>query len=393
MKPSTVSDTGSARRGSSLRLRLFVAIVCVAFICIVASALIAATIARQQVGDFYERVKRPPPWLEGRRARSDVLKYMGLGFLFSGLLGVLLALVLSMWIARLISKPVSRLTEATQSIARGEYGKRVEVSGSSEIASLAEAFNSLSENLERNEALRKNMVADIAHELRNPVATIRAQLEAIEDGVMAMDKDAIDSILEDTVMLSRLVEDLQQLSLVEAGQLELEFTPVEPGELVEGVGSRFERDLAEEKLAFRVELEEGLPPVRADQVRIAQVLGNLVKNSISYTPQGGSVELEASRLGEEVLFTVTDTGPGVARDEIDDVFERFFRTDRSRARATGGAGLGLSIARSLVEAHGGRIWAQSGAGEGMKVSFTIPVWPVGEDGCDERNIDRQGRGG
>ena len=299
-------------------------------------------------------------------------KYLNWSFVLAGMLGVVLALVLSLILARRISRPLSELTSASREIAAGNYSERVAAGGGVEVRELGDAFNTLAESLERNEKLRKNMIADIAHELRNPLATLKGQLELVQDGKLPAGRETVDSLMEDAELLSRLVDDLRQLSLVEAGQLELDLSAVDVGEPVRSVAARFEHDAAEKEVALVVDLPQYVPMMMADQHRIEQVLGNLVKNALTYTPAGGTIRLGASTTTEEVTFTVADTGPGIAPDELPNIFERFYRADRSRTRATGGAGLGLSIARSLVEAHGGRIRAESEVGKGTVISFTVP---------------------
>ena len=380
MRRSTGSGTGSRRKKKiSLRFKLFIAILVVALICIVASAAMAGLIARDQIHRYGEEMEGRQDGTGMGHSRGKALRVVTVGFVAAGFLGVVLALILSIFLADRISKPLSELTAATGSMADGDYTGRVDISGGKEIEELADAFNTLSESLERNEALRKNMVADIAHELRNPLATIRAQLEALEDGVIEADKSAIDSLMEDTVLLTRLVEDLQQLSIVEAGQLELDLVPVDPGETVRGVASRFEQEFTRKGISLELDVAGGLPQVRADQLRLAQVLGNLVKNSLLHTPDGGGITVSATPSEGEVVFSVADNGPGISSDELPYIFERFYRTDRSRARATGGAGLGLSIAKSLVEAQGGRIRAESRVGKGTNVFFTVPVYAAEPD--------------
>ncbi len=283
------------------------------------------------------------------------------------------ALGLSFWMARRISRPLSELTETTASIAEGEYGEKVIVRGGREIEELGRAFNTLSEKLEKNEKLRKNMVADIAHELRTPLTTLRGDFEAVKDGLLEPDSAVLDNLLGDIQVLTRLVEDLQQLSLAEAGQLKLELTRLEAKTVVDDVTSRFENEIAGKQISLNIETEPGLMPIRADRLRISQVLGNLIKNSLTHTPEGGSITVSAVQSGREVIFSVADTGPGIAPDELPHIFERFYRADKSRVRTSGGSGLGLTIARTLVTAHGGRIWAESEVGKGTKMSFSVPI--------------------
>ncbi len=314
---------------------------------------------------FQNPGQAPPP------PRSP--RNLNLSFILAGILGLFLALVLGFALAGRISSPLAKLTKASKNLMEGEYSTQVHVSGGKEVEELTDAFNSLSQNLETNELLRKNMVADIAHELRNPLATLKGQIELLQDGKVEPTREALDSLAEDAELLSCLVEDLRQLSIAEAGKLELELAPVAPAEVLEESRSRFENEANSKEIELATRAAEDLPSVDADRLRVAQVLANLVNNSLRHTPRGGRVTLSAELSGDEVLFSVEDTGIGVGEDELPYLFERFYRADSSRTRATGGAGLGLSIARSLVKAHGGRIWAQSTLGIGTTIHFTLPV--------------------
>jgi signal transduction histidine kinase len=287
--------------------------------------------------------------------------------------GLLVALGLSLWMSKRISRPLSELTVAATSIAGGEYGEQVDAGGGRETEELGRAFNLLSEKLEKNEMLRKNMVADIAHELRTPLTTLRVEFEAVKDGLLKPDPAVMDNLLGDIRVLTRLVEDLQELSLAEAGQLKLELAEVDAEEVIDEVVARFDNEFAGKGVYLKTRVDDGLPPISADRLRLAQVLGNLVKNSLTYTPEGGSVSVRALRSGPQVTISVADTGAGITHDELPFIFERFCRVDRSRARKTGGSGLGLTIAKSIVTAHGGRIWAESEVGKGTDIFFTVPI--------------------
>jgi two-component system sensor histidine kinase BaeS len=380
---STRSQTGpGSRRRISLRLKLFLIILAVTLACILFFAVLSNYLVRKQFDRTFERFERefvepygPPPPEPPDMAgmKNERVTVVNLSYVFTGLLGVLLAFILSWYMADRISKPLSELTLATTSIASGEYGKQVDVKGGREVEELAVAFNALSSGLERNEALRKNMIADISHELRTPLAAQRGYLEALQDGVIDLKPEAIDVLVKNNVLLARLVEDLQQLSLVDAGQIKLDIMPVEMEEVVRVAASSFEHDLADKRISLSVDVPGDLPAVRADQGRISQVLGNLLANSIQHAPGGGSITLAARREEEWVVLSVSDTGPGIEEAELPFIFDRFHRTDRSRTRETGGTGLGLSIAKGLVEAQGGRIWAESEAGRGTTISFTLPT--------------------
>ncbi len=298
---------------------------------------------------------------------------VNLSYVFTGLLGVVLAFILSYYLSSRISKPLAQLTDATRGVAAGDYGRGVDVRGGREVEELAEAFNTLSESLARNESLRKKMVTDISHELRSPLAVQRGHLEALEDGVIELSPEVLSVLMENNELLSRLVEDLRQLALVDAGQLELDLMPLDMGETLRTAAAVFEREAAAKGVEVEVEVEPGLPHALADQGRIHQVLHNLFSNALRYNPQGGRIKASACRREGVVMVSVEDNGPGIEPGELPYVFDRFYRTDRSRTRETGGSGLGLSIAKGLVEAQGGRIWVESEPGKGTAIRFTVPT--------------------
>jgi two-component system sensor histidine kinase BaeS len=257
-------------------------------------------------------------------------------------LAALLAIAVMMTLFRRVFAPVEELTAGARALADGKLDTRVKARGGDEVAQLATAFNSMAEALERNERARRNMVSDVAHELRTPLTNIRAQVEAVQDGVMVADEKWLASIEEEALLLARLVEDLQQLSLAEAGQLRLELAEVEVAELVERAITR---------LAFPG-LTRDVPPglvVRVDARRMVQVLRNLLVNAIAHASHTVHVSASANEI------RIADDGPGVPPEHVERIFDRFYRADASRSRTTGGAGLGLAIAKELVELHGGTI--------------------------------------
>jgi signal transduction histidine kinase len=265
-------------------------------------------------------------------------------WLVGGLAGAaLLAMLVMLTIFRRVLAPVEALTTGARALAEGRLDARVPVRGEDEVAELGRAFNSMAEGLERNERARRNMVSDVAHELRTPLTNIRVQIEAAQDGVIAADARFLASVEEEAATLARLVDDLQQLSLAEAGQLRLELAEVSVAEIVER--------------AAPAEVVREIPPelmVRADARRIVQVVRNLVVNALAHAQS--RVVVSAARVGAFVEIRVSDDGPGVPDEHAQRVFDRFYRVDGSRSRSTGGAGLGLAIAKQLVELHGGRIW-------------------------------------
>jgi two-component system OmpR family sensor kinase/two-component system sensor histidine kinase BaeS len=300
------------------------------------------------------------------------LRRVNLSVILAGVLGVVIALLLGGLLFVQITRPLGRLRDAARKLAQGELCQRVEVDSGDEIGELAQAFNEMAGSLQRVEELRKNMVADIAHELRTPLAVIRGHLEALQDGVFAPTEENIGVIHEETLLLARLVDDLRDLALADAGQLEIERGPVDLAALISKVVTGVRTRASEKDVLLVEEVPERLPEVRADAQRIAQVVSNLLSNGITYTPSGGKVTVAAKEVDGWVEVRVADTGPGIPPEEMPYLFERFYRSDRSRSRAQGGSGLGLAIAKQLVEAHGGRIWAESEVGRGAIFVFTLP---------------------
>jgi len=283
------------------------------------------------------------------------------------------ALVLGALLVQGITRPLRQLSAASRSIAAGDLDARVPVRSSDEIGQLAAAFNHMAADLARAEEARRQQAADVAHELRTPLTIIQGHLEALADGIFPADAEVLDPALEQARLLARLVEDLRTLSLAEAGQLALNPVPTSVGGWVSGVVAGFRALAADRDVSLGVEIADDLPPVRVDAGRMAQVLGNLLDNALRHTPEGGQVAVRAARGDGGVVVSVSDTGPGVPPDHLPHLFDRFWRGDPSRSRRTGGSGLGLAIARRIVEAHGGRIWAELVADGGLRVSFRLPA--------------------
>jgi signal transduction histidine kinase len=283
------------------------------------------------------------------------------------------AVLLILGLSRRILGPVEALTAAARRMAAGDLSQRVQITSQDEIGDLARAFNSMADGLARLEELRRQLVTDVAHELRTPLSNIRGYLEALRDGVVEPHRHVIDSLHEEAMLLNHLVDDLQDLSLAEAGQLRLEPQPVALADVVDrAVGAVRPRAQAE-GVALHVDLPEDLPLVDVDPRRIGQILRNLLDNGLTHTGPGGEIVVDAHPDDEWVEVGVRDTGAGIAVEDLPYIFERFYRADKSRSRATGGAGLGLAIAKQLVEAHGGRIEVQSEIGQGTQFTFTLPV--------------------
>jgi len=235
------------------------------------------------------------------------------------------------------------------------------------------AFNEMAEALQRSEQLRQNMIADIAHELRTPLSVIQGNLQAMLDGVYPMNEEEIAHIYDETLLLNRLVTDLRALTQAEAGQLHLNLVPTEPGELVSSMAETFREAAREKNIMLETAITPGLPTILADPDRLRQVFANLISNALRHTPAGGVITLAAQPAGDGVRFSVSDTGPGLTPEEQAHVFERFWRADASRSRDKGGSGLGLTIARYLIEAHGGEMGVESEPGQGATFWFVLPA--------------------
>ena len=310
------------------------------------------------------------------RYRDSVAEALGL----AALAAFLAALVVSLLISRRVVLPVQEMMTASQRIAEGHYDQRVAVPGGvsqdglDELAQLALSFNQMTSRLEQTEAMRLELIGDVAHELRTPLSSIKAYMEGLMDGVLPAEAATFHQLYREADRLQRLVQDLQELSRVEAGAYELDLQPASLARLVEAVTARLGLQYEEKGVDLRNEVSPDLPDVRVDEDRIGQVLVNLVGNALRYTPAGGRVVLRAQRQGDMVRFDVEDSGIGIQPEHLPHVFERFYRVDKSRSRAGGGSGIGLTIARHLVEAHGGRIEAASrGEGQGSTFSLSLPV--------------------
>ncbi len=287
---------------------------------------------------------------------------------------VLVALLVSAFVARRITAPLQALIEASRHVAKGDYSRKVEYLASDEISQLVASFNAMAAALARQDQVRHEFVTNVAHELRTPLTGLRAYLEAMEDGVVPADSRSLGLALSELDRITRLVEDLQELSRIEEGGLQIDPEPTSLRELLEKAVDKFRPAFQAKGVDLSLSAESSLPLVMADGHRFLQVMDNLLSNALRATPEGGSVRVDAARNGNWVTVTVRDTGEGIPPDQLDQVFDRFYRVDRSRARHTGGSGIGLTIARHLVEAHGGRIWAESaGHGRGSAFRFTIPL--------------------
>jgi len=293
--------------------------------------------------------------------------------IWGALLAIGIALVVTWFISRTILSPIRILTNTAKKLGKGDFSQRVHIKSRDEVGALAETFNSMASNLERNEKLRRNMVADVAHELRTPLSNVSGYLEAIRDGVVKPDTTTIISLSEEVDLLSRLVEDLQELALSDAGELKLIQQPADLSQLIEQSVLAVQTKVMEKNIEISFTVPENFPILNIDYHRISQVLRNLLANAIRHTPSGGKITVSVTREDNLAKIAVTDTGEGIPAEDLSNMFERFYRVDKSRARSGGGSGLGLTIAKRMVEAHGGTIRVQSELGKGSCFTFTLPI--------------------
>lgn len=293
---------------------------------------------------------------------------------------LLAAILASYFISRQIVIPIQRMKAISQRIAEGEYNERLNVSGNlqknqvDELDQLALSFNQMADKLQKTEIMRIQLIGDVSHELRTPLSAIKGYMEGLIDGVIPATPETYQQVHTEADRLQRLVNDLQELSLVEAGSYQLDPEPVSPGLLIDSVVNHLNRQYEEKGVQLERHLDIDLPIVSVDKDRILQVITNLLGNALQYTPSGGRVIISAARQKSEILVSVTDTGLGISPEQLPLIFNRFYRTDKSRARASGGSGIGLTIAQVLVKAHHGRIWAESaGEGKGSTFHFILPV--------------------
>ncbi len=293
----------------------------------------------------------------------------------AGLLAGLLALPLALLLAYSLLRPVYALTAAARRMAQGDLSQRVQERGNNELAALGRAFNRMAESLQRAEESRKAMTADIAHELRNPLAVQRANLEALQDGVYPLTGDNLTPILEQNKLLTRLVEDLRTLALADAGQLKLERTPTDLPALTRRMVERYQPQASARSVTMELHEDGAFPQgelLALDPMRMEQILGNLLSNALRYTPDGGFIRLALRWSGDAARLELRDSGPGIPPEALGHVFERFYRADKARTRSEGGSGLGLAIARHLAQTHGGDLTAANHPQGGALFTLTLP---------------------
>ncbi len=291
--------------------------------------------------------------------------------LWASLAGLLLALLLSYLLTRRVLRPLSQMVAATREVAAGNFSPRVEATSADEIGELGNAFNRMADSLERLEKLRKTMVADVAHELRTPLTNLRGYLEGLSDGVIPPERSTFAILQQEILRLVRLVEDLQQLARADAARAYLDRQELDLGELIGEMLTLYRPNFEEKGIAVSCAVDPQAARIRADRGKLLQAVRNLLENAWKYTPAGGRLAVSAEKVAEGTKVTFVNSGAPIPAADLPFIFERFFRADRSRSREAGGAGLGLAIVKELIEAHGGRVGAESDQGE-TRIWFLLP---------------------
>ena len=299
---------------------------------------------------------------------------------FSAIAASIAAIIVSIFVSKQVTAPIRRIMGASQRIADGLYSERVQINRGSkhgnmdELAQLSVSFNQMALKLEQAETHRKQLIGDIAHELRTPLSTIKGFMEGLMDEVLPAADDTYIQVYQEAERLQRLVDDLQDLNRVEAGVISLNLRDTSIKELVDNTHKILQRQFEEKGVLIKNNIPDVLTSVLVDRDRIGQVLINVIGNSLQYTPPGGIVTLSAKEQDNKILIMIADTGIGISQEDIPKLFTRFFRVDKSRSRVGGGSGIGLTISKHLIEAHNGSIWAESdGLGKGSKFTISLPT--------------------
>lgn len=306
--------------------------------------------------------------------KANFRKAVNSALLKAGIAAILAAGAASWLVSQQITRPLRQVAAASHHIAEGHFERRIPLRRKDELGELVGSFNDMAARLAATESMRQQLIADVSHELKTPLASIKGYMEGLQDGVIAPTPETFEIIHHEADRLQRLVHDLQELSRVEAGAFQLDRHATDAAPLVKAVAARLAPQYADKNVTLVADPPPLLPKLLADQDRVEQVLTNLLGNALQYTPSGGSVTVHLTPVDSMLRFSVQDTGVGLTAEDLTRVFQRFYRVDKSRARRSGGSGIGLTIARYLVEAHGGQIWAESaGPDQGSTFHFTLPL--------------------
>jgi len=317
-------------------------------------------------------VMEPVPFERNPR-EEEFIRRTNLMLVYSAVGASVVALLLGIFLSRTLTRPIRELTDATHAVAGGNLGLQVSVRSKDEMGELAASFNKMSTDLARSTDARKQMTADIAHELRTPLSLILGHAEAVHDGVLPPTRENFEIIREEAARLEHLVDDLRILSLADAGELSINLQEVSAQKLLSDIQGTYLHIARQKDVKIQLDVASELPMLNIDPGRMTQVLTNILDNALHHTPEGGHINLSARKVQDGVELSILDSGPGIAGEDVNRIFQRFYRTDSSRHRDDGGSGLGLAIAKSIVLAHNGQIWAESAPGQGLVVTIKLPA--------------------
>lgn len=332
-------------------------------------ATVPLAVDGEQIGTVIAFTREP----ELSQEDNEFLRRISEALLLAALAAALGAMLLGVLLARSLTRPLHELTRAIQAMQDGKLEQAVRVRSRDEIGQLVNAFNQMSSDLAHANHLRRQMTADIAHDLRTPLTVVTGYLEGLRDGTLGATPERFETMHQEAVQLQHLVEDLRTLSLADAGELSLEMKATAPHEFMQDVARSYEPLAQQSTITLHVEADEALPAVSMDPQRMMQVMGNLLTNALRYTPAGGTITLRARQDGDALCLQVHDTGPGIPPEKLPYIFHRFYRADESRSQNGGESGLGLAIAKSIVQAHGGSIHAESAPGQGTTIHICLPL--------------------
>ena len=307
-----------------------------------------------------------------RKFIASVLNAVVLGTLLASLI----AIVFGLWLSRKLTKPLEELANVSQKVAKGDFGHYITLNTKDELGSVAQAFNKMSRELEQAQFTRKQMFADISHELRTPLTILGSRIEAALESKGMLDASQLSSLYDEVIRLQGLVKELQDLSNLEAGQIKLNIQEIDPGQFTKDLSFLLEAEANARDIKFEVFVDEKLELIQADMQKLKQIILNLLSNAFHYTQSGGFAQLILEKKGLNVVIKVIDSGPGIDKVDLPNIFQRFYRADKSRNRATGGTGLGLAIAKGYVEAHNGQISVESTVGKGTMFIITLPLGDI-----------------
>lgn len=310
---------------------------------------------------------------ERNSREEEFIQRTTLMLVYSAVGASVVALLLGIFLSRTLTRPIRELTEATHAVADGELGRQVSVRSKDEMGELASSFNKMSTDLARSTNARKQMTADIAHEIRTPLSLILGHAEAVHDGVLEPTKENFEIIRDEALRLEHLVDDLRTLSLADAGELSINLQKVSPQKLLSDIQATYQHIASQKDVTIRLDVEPEIPMLDIDPGRMTQVVTNIFENALRHTPEGGQIELSVRNVAGSVQLSIQDSGPGLQGKDANRIFERFYRADSARHRDDGGSGLGLAIAKSIVEMHQGQIWVESEPGQGLKIAIRFPI--------------------